>query len=469
MSPAGYSDSRISKKCAACGMDLDARVQEGRYKRAFTCQSITADTTDGLPDSCWLNQNNGSEDTKAALAAMSEVSKCDNFSTNKASSDKRVEVLMNYISEVGSGEPSLTWYREQLRHHTANVVNAALATLPYWKIDELKIPSLVSIGPIDKCVQRVRENANDELADLLAGYVEHHYELMEFGFEHGLYGKANPVKISTLHQRIYKLANYLEWIHGEGHQSLQSANRSTLDEYITEKGIHSSAVYQISNFYTWAKKKHRFIPNIGFNMRGRNKQRDDFPFLKLGVSQDVFQRICSHPEPQGRALALLSLLYAQTADESISLKRSDLIRDQATGLWMIARPDSEAFRVEPEVSEALDECIALADKHTRKVGLKEEEYIFPGRVRGHLGRTVAHQRIENAAGVKPNLLRRTSIVNIFRGGQKTMGTVVLRDTLGVSSPTIHKAIRMTGDSVNAPTAIEEADALRKAFLEDDDD
>lgn len=468
MSPSGYSESRVPKQCAACGMQLDARIQEARCLRAFTCQSITADISSGLPGSCWLNRNNGSEDTKAALIAMSEVSKRENFSKNRVSADKRVKVLLDYISEVGSGEPPVRWYREKLQSFSANIINTALATLPYWQCDQLRLTSLVSIGPIDKCVARVRENTNGELADLLAGYIEHHYELMKFGFENGLYGEANPVKISTLHQRVYKLANYLEWIYAEGHQSLQSASRSVLDEYITEKGLHPSAAYQISKFYSWARKKHKFIPNMRFNRRGRGKHRDEFPVLKLCESQEIYQRICAHTEPQGRALALLALLYAQKTEDSIRLKRSDLKRNEQTDLWIIAKPDSEAFAIEPELSEALDQCIELADKHERKIGPKELEYIFPGRIRGHLGRAIASKRIEAASGVKPNLLRRTAIVNMYRGGQKTMGTVVLRDILGVSSPTIHQAIKMTGASVNAPTAIEEADALRKAFLEEDD-
>lgn len=466
--PAGYSKSRIRKPCAACGAMIRARHQERMYQRAFTCQTQTADIGEKLPDNCWLKIKSDSPDVRVALVAMSETSKRWGKG-QRASAEKRAEVVLAYIREVGSGEPSIQWYRDKLKVYSANVINGALATFPYWNNDDLRLRSLQSVAPIDKCVDRVRTNANDHLADLLAGYVDHHYDLMAFGFENGLYGSANPVKLTTLHQRTYKLANYLEWIFREGHETLQHAGRSVLDEYITEKSLHPSASYQISRFYDWVRKTHRFVPAIAFNRRGRGKHRDEFPVLKLKESQETYARICKHPEPQGRALALLALLYAQRTEDSLQLKREDLHRDETTGLWVIARLDQEPIAVEPEVSAALDECLVLADAHTRKLGLKETEYVFPGRTRGHFGNSVACQRIVNAAGVSGNLLRRTAVVNMYRGGQKTMGTVVLRDVLGVSAPTIHQAIKMTGESVNAPTAIEEADELRRAFLEEDDE
>lgn len=438
------------------------------YKRSFTCQAITADLSEGLPSNCWLERNSHSEDTLAALTAMSHVTER-HSRKDLENAERRAAVLLAYIQDIGSGEPPLAWYREQLKKHPTIVVNAALATLPYWHGDKLRLPLLKSLAPIDGCIKRVRERTNDHLADLLAGYVDYHYELMHFGFDNDLYGSKNPVKITTLHQRVYKIANYLEWIFAEGHETLQHAGRMVFDEYMTEKAVHPSAAYQLSRFYDWVRKTHRFVPRIKYTRRGKGKYRDEFPVLKLGESQEAFARICEHSEPQGRALALLALLYAQPTETSITLKRSDLQRDVSTGLWIIARPDAEAFAIESELSEALDACLALADQHERCVGTKEKEYVFPGRNRGHLDSEVASKRIVNAAGHSANILRRTAIVNMYRGGQKTMGTVVLRDVLGVSSPTIHQAIKMTGESVNAPTAIEEVEALRKAFLEDDDD
>lgn len=383
--------------------------------------------------------------------------------------ERRAAVLLAYIHDVGSGEPTIAWYREQLSKHATIVVNAALATLPYWHGDKLRLPLLKSVSPIDACIERVRKQTNEHFADLLAKYVDYHYELMQFGFDNGLYGTKNPVKITTLHQRVYKIANYLQWIFVEGHETLQHAGRMIFDEYMTEKVVHPSAAYQLSRFYDWVRKSHPFTPRIKYTRRGKGKYRDEFSVLKLEESQEAFARICEYPEPQGRALALLALLYAQPTEKSIALKRSDLQRDESTSLLVIARPDAEQFAIESELSEALDACLALADKHERRVGTKEKEYVFPGRNRGHMDSEVASKRIAKAAGHSANILRRTAIVNMYRGGQKTMGTVVLRDVLGVSSPTIHQAIKLTGESVNAPTAIEEAEALRKAFLEDDDD
>ena len=457
------------KTCAACGATLPARIQEVRYQRAFTCQTVTADVSGGLPAQCWILRTRNSIDTLAALAAMSRVSMLAGGKAIAAAAAKRAQVVLRYIAEVGSGEPSIAWYRDVLREHAAGLVTGALATLPYWKQDKLRLHSLKSLGAIDKCVSRVRGVAGDNFADMLGAFVEHHYELMAFGFENSLYGNANPVKISTLHQRVYKLASYLEWLAGQGHDSLLGAGPSWLMHYITERRLHSSAAYQISKFYSWVRKKHPFVPAVRYNRRGHGKYRNEFDVLKLDASREAYERICAHPEPQGRALALLALLYAQQTTDSISLKHTDLARDPDTGVWMIARPGTEHFRVEQELSEALDQCLAIADKHRRRLGTKEVEYIFPGRSIGHLAEESGRKRIHAASGCFPNVLRRTAIVNMYRGGEKTMGTVVLRDILHVSSDTIQKAIKMTGESVNSPMAREEADAMRRAFLETDDD
>ena len=467
--PRGHSTKRTTKPCAGCGATLSARTQEAMYQRVFTCQTVTADTSGGLPVECWINRTPNSVETIAALAAMSQVSKREDGSARAPSAAKRAQVVQRYIVEVGSGEPPISWYRDVLREHNARLVTGALATLPYWKQDKLRLHSLKSLGAIDKCVSRVRGVAGDNLADMLGAFVEHYYELMAFGFDNNLYGSANPVKISTLHQRIYKLANYLEWLSGQGHDSLREAGPSWLMRYITERELHPSAAYQISKFYSWVRKKHPFVPSVRYDRRGKSKYRTEFEVLKLDASREAYERICAHPEPQGRALALLALLYAQRTIDSISLKRADLKRDPDSGLWMIARPGAEPFRIEQELSEALDQCLALAEQHVRRLGAVEDEYIFPGRLLGHLVEEVGSKRIKAASGCSPNILRRTAVVNMFRGGEKTMGTVVLRDILNVSSKTIHKAIKMTGESVNSPMAREEADTLRRAFLDADDD
>jgi|GEM_PF-6551701 len=466
--PAGRSGSKTMKCCAACGAMLDCTKKRLKLK-AFTCQAEIVDIKGELPDCCWLNINKMSADTQAALMALPKILNRESNSNYLTRKKKHSEILQLYIKEVGAGEPTLQWYRDKLKIYTAHLLNGALSTLPYWKNKKLRFPSLSYVGSIDKNIELLRENTNDELADILCDYVERYYDLMDFGFKNDLYGKENPVKLSTLYGRIYNLTKYLDWLFEQGHASLQSAGRSVMDEYIAEKNIHTLVCYEISKLYKWFRKKHRFAPNIRFNRRGQGSQRNGFTVLKLNESRETYQRICAHPEPQGRSLALLALLYAQTIKNSIALKRSDLKRSSETGLWTISRQDLEPFAIEPELSEALDECLSLADSHTRKHGVKELEYIYPGRARGYISPSTAGQRIRAAAGVPGNILRRTAIVNMYRSGQKTMGTVVLRDILNVSSKTIQKAIRMTGDSVNTPTALEEADALRRAFLEDDDD
>lgn len=468
--PPGYSKARIKKPCGACGATLSARTQElSASIRAFTCQTHTADTTDGLPQECWIKQTPDSVDTLVALSAMSQRARSHDGKRGSQRAAKRAHVLLRYVTEVRAGEPSVAWYRSVLQEHDAGIVLGALAKMPYWKQDKLRLSSLRGIAEIDTCVSRVRSIAGGNFADLLAGYVDHHYELMAFGFDNDLFGRANPVKLTTLSGRIYKLAHYLQWLSGHGHESLKSAGPSWLTRYLADHQKHPSVAYQITKLYDWARKKYPFIPTVRYRGRGRGKYRDGFDVLKLGSSRETYARICSHPEPQGRALALLALLYAQRTRDSITLKRTDLQRDPESGLWMMARPDAEPFRIERELSEAFDECLALADQHVRRLGANEAEYVFPGRTLGHLNDDVARVHIKAASGCAPNILRRTSVVNMYRGGEKTMGTVVLRDVLNVSSPTIQKAIKMTGESVNSPMAREEADALRRAFLEADDD
>lgn len=188
--------------------------------------------------------------------------------------------------------------------------------------------------------------------------------------------------------------------------------------------------------------------------------------LNLEDSRKAFQRICDYPDPRGRALALLALLYAQKVAVSLTLKRGELIRDDATGLLTIARKDAEPFAIEKEASDALDECLALnpvaGDADPRLP-------VFANRLGRTYNSRTAARWVRAASGVAIDKLRRTAIVNMYRSGQKTMGTVVLRDVLNVSSLSIRKAIRMTGESVNAPTINEDAEALRRAFLESDDD
>ena len=167
-------------------------------------------------------------------------------------------------------------------------------------------------------------------------------------------------------------------------------------------------------------------------------------------------------------MAFMALLYSQTIIASISLRRADLVRNSESGCWIIKREDDEGFELEPEVSAALDECLSLADKHSRFLGQQEDQYVFPGRSKHYISRTVASQVIREAAGHKGEVLRRTGVVNMFRSGQKTMGTIVLRDQLKVSIPVIQRAIKLAGHSVNAEMDRGAAEEYRRAFLEQDD-
>ena len=82
---------------------------------------------------------------------------------------------------------------------------------------------------------------------------------------------------------------------------------------------------------------------------------------------------------------------------------------------------------------------------------------------------MASDKIREASGHKGEVLRRTGVVNMFRAGQKTMGTVVLRDQLKVSIPVIQRAIKMAGHSVNGALDRDAAEEYRRAFLEQDDE
>jgi hypothetical protein len=459
----------IKKPCTVCGALLKAGSRERQYcYRAFTCQSKTV-VGDELPGVCYMRHAEDVEAMRIALIAMSTISSYGKGKGESHSGIRRAAVLADYIKEIGNGEPPIAWYREKIAQYSSVIVTGALARLPYWNNEELRLQSLSYIGPIDNCVARFRANANEHLADLLAGFIEHYYDLMQFGFDNGLYGDDNPVKLGTLSTKTYKIAHYLEWLFAQGHETLHHAGRSVMDEYIAYRGSHPGALYQISQFYDWVRKKHPFVPRINFNRKRKGVYRHAFPVLTRQESQEAYARICAHPDPTGRLLCLLALLYAQRAHDSVRLKISDLQKDPSSDLWLIARPGTEPFKVESETSRAITECIEIAQSKNRSLGPEETDYLLPGAIRNHMSEEWARERIKHVSGHGVHMLRRTAIPNMFRAGQKTMGTVVLRDVLNVSSPTIHHGIKMTGASINTPTAIKEADALRKAFLEDQDD
>ncbi len=382
------------------------------------------------------------------------------------------EIVLRYLREVGEGEPSLAWYRAIFTQYPSILVRNAVATLPYFRQSpQLRFSPITLPGAIDKRIRRLRDNTNEHFADLVAGFLDSQYALMHFGFDHGLFGNQNPIRLQTLDRHIGLIARYLEWLHVRGYGTLQDAGRMVFDEYMASVDAAPGHAYTLNQFYKWVKKKYPFATDVNFHRRGKGKGATRFETLNLDESRATFQRICQFPDPRGRALALLCLLYAQRVSASVTLRRDELVRDETAGCWVIARHGAEdAYRVELELSTAIDECLAGKGKGgERRAEDESHNYVFSGKTNGHLAAYTATALVHQASGIHASVLRRTGIINIYRGGQKTMGTVVLRDILKVSSPTLRKAIRATGESVNSPATLEEATALRQAFLDDDQD
>ena len=471
--PRAYSQRSIRLPCDACGAMITADSRESNYNRSFCCQAVTAQVEDNLPDICWINRNGGSEDTRAALKIL-PIATCHIRGKKPETFAARKDILIRYIREVGTGEPPLAWYRTILKDHSTIMVIAALSALPYWRTDKLRFPSIKYIQPIDRQIQKWRDKDGcQEFADLLGGYVEHHYEVMEFGFQHGQFGEQVAVKLSTIKQMVFKLGHYLDWLYQNGHRDLHEAGRLWLSRYMAEFERRPAYGYAINKFYLWAKTTNRFIPTLNFNRRHGKSARDleavKFDVLTLEQARAAYDRICHHPDAQGRFLAFMALLYSQTIVAASSLRRADLARSQETGCWIVRRENDEGFELEPEVSATLDECLRLADNHSRFLGCPEEEYIFPGRNKHYISLNVSTKKIREASGHKGEILRRTGIVNMFRSGQKTMGTIVLRDQLKVSIPIIQRAIKLVGHSVNAELDRDAAEEFRRAFLAQDDE
>lgn len=472
MPPQGHIERTIEKACDACGAVLPADPREAQYSRFFCCQALTARAGDALPSECWLVHSGMSDDAKAALATLSKA-------TGTARGEKagilatRKEVLIRYIHEIRQGEPSLAWYRDILGRFRTITVISALSPLPYWKLPQLRFPDIGGIQPIDQKIKLLREReGGDDFATLLGGYVEHLYEVMEFGFQHGQFGDEAAVKLSTIRQMVFKIGHYLNWLYEHGHRDLRDAGRMWLSRYMAEFQRRPTYGYAINKFYRWAKTTNPFVPPLNFARKHGKSARDNeaerFDVLTLEQAKVAYERICAHSDPQARFLAFMSLLYSQSIKATRSLRRADLERNLETGNWIVKRGDEEGFELEPEVSTALDECLALADKHSRHLGQREEDFVLPGRNKHFLSWAVTSRKIQEAAGHKSEVLRRTGVVNMFRAGQKTMGTVVLRDRLKVSVPVIQRAIKLAGHSVDAPIDREAAEAYRRAFLEQDD-
>lgn len=474
MSPRGYSERRIEHPCEACGALLPAQPREKCYARFFCCTAKTATLEAGKrPEECWLIRNQNSPDTLAALTALPIIT-CNQKGEKAEILKARGTILMRYISEVGTGEPSLAWYRSILGEFDSRVVSSALSPLPYWKSDELRIPSLVGIQPVDQLLSEWDAKTDAAVfASLLRGYIEHQYELMEFGFKHGLIGKSAAIKPNTIKVAACKISHYLNWLHDHDHRDLREAGRSWLSRYMVEFGRGPAYGYLINNFYKWARTKNTFVPALKFSRKHGKSARDagsnTFEALTLEESRVVYKRICECKDPIGKFFAFMSLLYCQPLSAAITLRRSVLHRSTESGCWIIRQDDNEEFELEPEVSASLDECLALADRHNRLVGQSETEFVFPGKFKLHISLSAASEKLRLASGHKASILRRTGITNMFRSGEKTMGTIALRDRLKVDIATIHKGIRAAGFSVNAPLDRDAAEEFRRAFLTQEDE
>ena len=417
MSPRGYSERCIQQPCDACGALIPADCREVSYNRFFCCQAMTARVGNNQPDQCWIRKNGSSEDTRAALKALPSATSAIRGEKTETLAARR-DILMRYIREIGTGEPPLEWYRAILKSYRTVTVTSALSALPYLKAEKLRFPSISNIQSIDRQVDKwITKGDCPEFADLLGGYVEHHYDIMEFGFQHGQFGEQVAVKLNTIQQMVFKLGHYLDWLYQHGHRNLHEAGRMWLSRYMAEFQRRPTYGYAINKFYQWSRTKNRFIPALNFNRRHgksiRDHEAEKFDVLTLEQARAAYDRICLHPDPQGRFLAFMALLYSQTIVAITSLRRSDLVRSEKSGCWIVKSSSDDGFELEPEVSSALDECLNLADKHSRFLGSPEEQYIFPGRNKHYISRSVASEKIREASGHKGEVLRRTGVINMF--------------------------------------------------------
>lgn len=472
MKPARRPCGQYERACVACGAALPADPRERTFARVFCCQARTARPGKVLPAQCWITILGDAEDTRAALIALPKVTSRDR-GEKQENLEARGAIVLRYIREVGAGEPPLSWYRSVLKDHHALVIISSLSSLPYWKSPTLRLRSLTGIRATDQTIEKWRTREEGaEFAALLSGYADHLYGIMEFGFEHGHVGTDAVTKPSTIKRLVLKVDRFLNFLYGHGHRDLREAGRMWLSRYMAELNSLPTEGYTISRFYRWAKTTGRFVPALSFTRRhgksARDKDAEGFAVLTIEQAQSAYQRICAHPDPQARFLAFMSLLYSQNIASSSSIRRADLKRNSSDDGWIVQCGEDPGFELEPEVSATLDECLKLADAHTRFLGQQETDFVLPGRIKHHLSPTVTGKKIKAASGHSAEILRRTGVVNMFRSGQKTMGTIVLRDQLKVSVPTIQRAIKVAGHSVNAPMDRDAAEAYRRAFLEQDD-
>lgn len=456
-----------SKACDICGLVISANTSIAKKKVVFSCRSETAHIKNDAQSACIYKNNKISKDVLVAINAIVSNEGFKRQGEHGRKISKRYfALLFDYSEKVVDGEPSIAWYRSKLESYSSSQIAYICSFLPYMKRDNLRLNSITHLHIIDRYITSVRSKCNSYYADLLSDYIDSKYETLEICYQNGLYGNSNPIKLVTVAKYAQRISYYLVWLCKEGFDSLQNTGRSTFDIYVSESKLRS--FYEVSEFIDFVRKKHPFVQPLKYSVKNKKKPVAGFKVLTIEQARTAFNKICTHSEPVGKALALLSLIYSQTILNSLNIKISDLVRDEETNAWKIARKGFEEFTLIDELSCAIDECLQLISKKPSSINYTNP-YLFPGRWQKPLCRVTGDARVCGASGgITASVLRRTGVINIFRGGQKTAGSVVLRDVLMVSPPTIHRAIKMTGDSVNAPLPLDEAEALKKAFLADGD-
>lgn len=453
--------------CEFCGTPITMSKNYLGKNGFLTCKYYKFARKEMAYKSCILDSQLLTEETRLGVDGL--LSNLANESKRgKETGPIKVAIVKAYIEEIQSGEPSLSWYRVQINKYGSRMVKHALTYMPYWNSGSLMLENLSGISEPDNIIKQLGASTNAYYQDLLLGYLDEYYELYDFTHETVVIKKTIPIKPRSIAGYFHRISAYLIWLFNNGHPTMQNVGMSVFNEYVVDVLENKRVPNELVVFTQFARKKHKFIPEIKITRRAAKSYNSDFSTLSLEESQETYNRICAYSDPRGRAIGLLALVYAQQAADSCLLKRENLTRDLATGLWELSLTPDEKFAVDPVLSHAFDECIALGDKQAETYPSVNCAYIFYGN-RGHyLNHLVAATFCKKASGHSATILRRTAMVNLYRAGEKTMGSYILKTALNVSSPTIHKAIRYTGDSVNASSFEEDAETLRRAFLDDDD-
>lgn len=135
----------------------------------------------------------------------------------------------------------------------------------------------------------------------VGGYVEHHYDLKEFGFSHGQFGDQAAVKLSTVKQIISKIGPYLDWLYQHGHRDLHEAGRMWLSRQLRRSSTFAQRMGMISKF-TVGLDPEQVIPALTFARRHGKPIRTANPrnLMFLLWTAVAYDRICQHSDPKGK-------------------------------------------------------------------------------------------------------------------------------------------------------------------------